>query len=63
MTEGGAVPDFEHVCLCGQTMVHQTPWGAGGIFICIDLTDCGRLVVVVPETGRETWYSPENRPQ
>ena len=54
--------ELEYRCRCGNVMVHQSRWGVGNLYLCTDMIKCGRLVVVVPETGRETWYSREESP-
>ena len=54
--------EFEYRCRCGHTMMHQSQWGVGNLYLCTDVINCVRLVIVVPETGRETWYSREEQP-
>ena len=43
-------------------MVYQLRWGVGILYSCSDVIKCMRLVIVVPETGRETWYNREESP-
>ncbi len=54
--------ELEYLCRCGHSMIHQSRWGVGNLYLCTDVVDCVRLVIVVPETGRETWYSREEQP-
>jgi len=51
--------ELEYTCRCGHQMIHQSRWGVGNLYLCTDVINCVRLVIVVPETGRETWYSRE----
>ena len=51
--------ELEYLCRCGHSMIHQSRWGVGNLYLCTDVINCVRLVIVVPETGRETWYSRE----
>ena len=54
--------EFEYRCRCGHPMIHQSRWGVGNLFLCTDVVNCVRLLIVVPETGSETWYSREESP-
>ena len=51
--------ELEYTCRCGHQMIHQSRWEVGNLYLCTDVINCVRLVIVVPETGRETWYSRE----
>ena len=54
--------ECEYRCRCGHPMIHQSRWGVGNLYFCTDVVNCVRLLIVVPETGRETWYSREESP-
>ena len=54
--------ELEYLCRCGHSMIHQSRWGVGNLYLCTDVVNCVRLVIVVPETDRETWYCREEQP-